>query len=89
MPSRQVNIHEAKTHLSKLLRRVQKGEEITIANAGKPVAKLVRVDRARRRPKPGYGKGTIKFHGDFTAPMREDWLDEFHNGPIIPEPRKT
>lgn len=44
-----VNVHEAKTHFSKLLERVQAGEEITIAKAGKPYAKLVKFEEA---PKP-------------------------------------
>ena len=44
MSERIVNIHEAKTHLSKLLARVEKGERITVARAGKPVARLVPVD---------------------------------------------
>ena len=45
-----VNVHEAKTRLSELLARVEEGEEFTIARAGKPVAKLVRIDRPARRP---------------------------------------
>jgi prevent-host-death family protein len=81
-----VNIHQAKTTFSKLIRRVEKGEEITIAKAGKPVAKLTPL-KARRtpRPKAGYGKGTIWIADDFDAPMPDDWLDEFENGPVFPE----
>lgn len=45
-----VNVHEAKTRLSELLARVEEGEEFTIARAGKPVARLVRIDRPVRRP---------------------------------------
>ena len=44
-PTTQVNVHEAKTQLSKLLARVEDGEEIVIARAGRPVAKLVKVER--------------------------------------------
>ncbi|MGH7589049.1 MAG: type II toxin-antitoxin system Phd/YefM family antitoxin, partial [Gemmatimonadota bacterium] len=44
-----VNIHEAKTHLSRLLRRVAAGEEIVIARSGEPVARLVPIDRGRNR----------------------------------------
>jgi prevent-host-death family protein len=43
-----VNIHEAKTHLSELVARVEQGERITVARAGKPVARLVPLERARR-----------------------------------------
>jgi prevent-host-death family protein len=45
----EVNIHEAKTHLSKLLEKVALGEEVVIAKAGKPVAKLVAIDSERPR----------------------------------------
>jgi prevent-host-death family protein len=44
-----VNVHEAKTHFSKLLARVEKGEQITVARDGKPIARLVPADS----PKPG------------------------------------
>ena len=45
----QVNIHEAKTHLSRLIERVEAGEEITIARAGRPVARLVSVQQRQPR----------------------------------------
>lgn len=83
-----VNIHDAKTHLSRLIVRAQRGEEIIIAKAGKPVAKLVGMQENTRRPKPGLGKGTIKFHAEVTDPMPEDWLDEFYYGEIFPPQRK-
>ena len=59
MPERTVNIHEAKTHFSKLIARVLAGEEIVISKAGKPVARLVPI-----APKPkarvfGSGRGTV------------------------------
>ena len=63
-----VNVHEAKTHLSRLLARVEAGEEITIARAGKPIAVLSPVDRPRRR-KPGNDR--IIVHADFDAPILE------------------
>ncbi len=50
-----VNIHAAKTHFSKLVERAQAGEEIIIANAGKPVARLVPLD-AERKPKRVFGQ---------------------------------
>jgi prevent-host-death family protein len=61
-----VNIHDAKTHLSKLLARVLEGEEIVIAKAGKPVARLVperRVPAGKRIP--GIDKGKIWIANDF------------------------
>lgn len=51
---RQVNIHEAKTHLSALLAEVEQGHEVTIARAGKPIAKLVPTEPKPRRKFGGY-----------------------------------
>ena len=66
----QVNVHEAKNNLSALLRRVQAGEEITIARAGEPVAKLVAVARQSKEPRvPGRWKGRIVIRDDFDAPL--------------------
>jgi prevent-host-death family protein len=56
----QVTIHEAKTHLSRLIQAVEEGEEITIARAGRPVARLVPTEQRRERRKPGWAKGKIK-----------------------------
>lgn len=67
-----VNVHEAKTHLSKLLERVQLGEEIVIARAGKPVARLVAVKEPGRRREPGSARGQIRMAEDFDAPLPED-----------------
>jgi prevent-host-death family protein len=61
-----INVHDAKTHLSRLLERVERGEEITIARAGRPVAVLRPVEApARRRP----GSESIVIHDDFDAPL--------------------
>jgi prevent-host-death family protein len=63
-----VNIHEAKTHLSRLVERVESGEEIVIARAGRPVARLVAY-RARTAPKaPGAWKGRVRLAPDFDTP---------------------
>jgi prevent-host-death family protein len=60
------NIHEAKTHLSRLVERVAAGEEIIIAKAGKPVAKLVPyVEPARPVRKPGAWRGRVKIKPGF------------------------
>ena len=64
-----VNIHEAKTHFSKLLKRVQLGEEIVIASAGKPVARLVPIARPRAARQPGSAKGRLVISPDFDAPL--------------------
>ena len=63
----QVNVHEAKTQLSKLLARVEQGEQIVIARDGKPVAKLVPHELAREPRKPGWAKGKVWIADDFDA----------------------
>lgn len=72
-----VNIHEAKTHLSRLLEEVSKGKEIVIAKSGKPMAKLTGLSPARPVRKPGFLKGKIKIADNFDAPLPDDLLDEF------------
>lgn len=65
----EVNIHEAKTHLSQLLRRVSAGEEIVIARAGKPVARLVPAEAPRKPRVLGADRGKIWIADDFDAPL--------------------
>ena len=72
-----VNIHEAKTHLSKLLEEVSNGKGIVIAKSGKPMAKLTGIKSAKPVRKPGFLKGKIKIADDFDAPLPEDLLDAF------------
>jgi prevent-host-death family protein len=62
-----VNVHEAKTHLSRLLERVEAGEEIIVARNGKAIARLVPVGHVARRP--GAMKGRIRMRRDFEAPL--------------------
>jgi prevent-host-death family protein len=73
-----VNIHEAKTHLSRLLARVSLGEEITIAKAGKPIARLVPIQQKLKERVPGTDKGKIWMAPDFDAPLPDEILDEFY-----------
>ena len=72
-----VNIHEAKTHLSKLLEEVSKGMEIVIAKSGKPMAKLTGLSPVRPVRKPSFLKGKIKIAENFDAPLPDDLLDAF------------
>ncbi len=69
-----VNVHEAKTHFSKLLHRVEGGEEIVIARAGKPVAKLSRYEEPRKERRSGFMKGEIW--------LADDWDSEETNAAI-------
>jgi prevent-host-death family protein len=79
-----VNIHQAKTHLSQLIAKVEGGEEVIIARDGKPVAKLVRMEpMAGGRAPFGFMKGEITISPDFDAPDPE--IDRlFEDGPIEP-----
>jgi prevent-host-death family protein len=72
----QVNIHEAKTHLSRLLAKVAEGEDVIIANAGTPVARLSAYQDKRKRVL-GRDRGLFKIPDDFDAPLPDDVLDSF------------
>jgi prevent-host-death family protein len=77
----QVNIHEAKTHLSRLVERVEQGEEIVIARAGKPVAKLVPVTPRRKPRKLGQLKGKITVAPDWDSDeVNEEIARLFYGG---------
>ena len=74
-----VNVHEAKTTLSDLLARAEAGEEITIARANKPVARLVPVSAKRERRILGLNAATpFAMAADFDAPMADEalWYEE-------------
>jgi prevent-host-death family protein len=73
----EVNIHEAKTHLSRLLQRVAEGEEVTIARAGVPVAKLVPVEVKKNVRPLGFARGEIWVADDFDAPLPDYLLAAF------------
>jgi len=88
-----VNIHEAKTHLSRLLQRVAAGEEVTIARSGTPVARLVAVEPKINEVRPmGFDRGKVWVADDFDAPLPDELLKEFYGGTIPeiekPRPRK-
>ena len=74
------NVHDAKTHFSKLLARVAAGEEVLIAKAGEPVAKIVPV-RSRQPRRPDTLRGDLWVAEDFDAPLPDDLLDAFESKP--------
>jgi len=79
-----VNVHEAKTHLSRLLQRVEAGEEIIIGRAGQPVAQLVPYEPKRKKRRGGQWQGRIWISPDFDAPDPE--LEKlFYDGEIFPK----
>ena len=67
----QVNIHEAKTHFSKLIKEVLNGEEVIIARGNKPVAKLVSIDSDKPKRQLGTARGTIQIAPDFDEPLMD------------------
>ena len=71
------NIHDAKTNFSKLIDAVGQGEEIVIAKAGKPAARLVPIQSALRKRKPGALKGKMHVAEDFDAPLPDTLLAAF------------
>lgn len=75
--SLKVNIHDAKTHFSQLLTKVGEGEEVIIARAGKPVARLVPVAERPERRIPGSAKGKIVIGDDFDKPLPDSLLKAF------------
>lgn len=68
-----VNVHEAKTHLSRLLARVEAGEEVVITRNGKPVARLVATEQRRRR-QPDTFRGRASLDASFFDPLPEEEL---------------
>jgi len=72
-----VNIHAAKTHLSTLVEDAAAGEEIVIAKAGKPLARLVALEKPDFRKTFGILKGKIRIAGDFDAPLPPELLKSF------------
>ncbi len=79
----EVNIHEAKTHFSRLLQRVASGEEVIIARAGVPVARLVPVEAQKSKLRPlGMDRGKIWIADDFDAPLPDDLLKQFYGGEL-------
>ena len=75
--STNVNTHEAKTQLSKLLARVEAGEEIVISRAGTPVARLVPIDRPAGDRRPGTAAGRVIVGTGFDLPLPDEILCSF------------
>ena len=73
----QENIHMAKTHFSKLLEKALSGNEVIIAKAGKPIAKLVPINDSLEPRKPGLGKGKIIEHESILSSMPDDFMEFF------------
>lgn len=75
-----VNVHQAKTNFSKLLAKVERGEEVVIARAGEPVARLVAFRVPSIVPTLGADRGVFAVSDDFDAPLPADVLEAFEGG---------
>ena len=77
MVAETVNLYEAQTHLSKLVDRAAAGEEIIIAKAGRPRARLMPLPSAAIPRRPGRGKGKAEIGPDFDAPLPKEFVEAF------------
>ena len=73
-----VNIHAAKTQLSRLLEQVEEGEEIVIARAGKPIARIVPLVPTRPKRRLGILEGQYTVADNIDDPLPDDLLEEFY-----------
>lgn len=74
----EANVHQAKTHLSRLLARAEAGEEVVISRGGKPVARLVAIAPPKKRNVLGMDRGKIWIADDFDAPLPPELLALFY-----------
>ena len=72
-----VNVHAAKSQLSRLLDAAAAGEEVIIAKAGKPIAKLVAIEQKKERRKLGTLAGRFRVPDDFDDPLPDEMVDAF------------
>lgn len=79
-----INIHEAKTHLSRFVEKAAAGEEIIIAKAGKPLARLVPLQSMSSQRSLGMFKGQLNVSDDFDTPLSDEVIAQFENGSINP-----
>jgi prevent-host-death family protein len=75
---KKVNVQDAKTHLSRYLERVERGETIVICRRNEPIAEIKPVSRARTKPRPlGLAKGTLRIPRSFFEPLPEEIVRAF------------
>lgn len=77
----QVNIHQAKTHLSRLVEQAASGKEIIIAKAGKPIARLIPYVAKGKARRPGQLRGKLRIKKSFEQPLPKDILASFEGKP--------
>ncbi len=87
--SMEVNIHQAKTHLSRLLQRVAEGEEVVIARAGEPIARLVRIQPQQKTRPLGMDRGSVVVPDDFNDPLPPELLAQFLGVDVAELPKNS
>ena len=81
-----LNMHEAKTHLSRYIARVEAGEKILLCRRNEPVAEIRPLPRERKKPRPiGLCRGQFTIPESFFDPLPDDFMEAFENGPVFPE----
>ncbi len=80
-PMETFNVHEAKTHFSRILAKVQAGEEVVIAKAGQPIARVVPFQATPLQRVPDSRRGALWVAEDFDGPLPDDLLDAFEGRP--------
>lgn len=85
----EVNIHQAKTHLSRLLQRVAEGEEVVIARAGEPIARLVRIQPQQKTRPLGMDRGSVVVPDDFNDPLPPELLAQFLGVEVAELPKNS
>jgi antitoxin (DNA-binding transcriptional repressor) of toxin-antitoxin stability system len=85
----QINVHEAKTHFSRYVKRALKGERIVVCLRNKPVLELKPLSPPPKKRRPiGLYKGRFKVPDDINEPLPEWWLREFYGGSVYPPPEE-
>jgi prevent-host-death family protein len=79
----EVNIHEAKTHLSRLIERALAGEEVIVAKAGKPLVRIIPI--TAKMPVLGSARGTVTYAEGWDDPMTAVELAEWEDGEVFPK----
>ena len=81
-----LNMHEAKTHLSRYVARLEEGDVILLCRRNEPVAEIRALPRARTKRRPfGLARGQFSVPDSFFDPLPADILDAFEKGPVFPE----
>ena len=81
-----LNMHEAKTHLSRYVAQLQEGETILLCRRNVPVAEIRALPRARQKPRPiGLARGEFTVPDSFFEPLPDDIIEAFEKGPVFPD----